>query len=266
MHRYRIGAVSYLNSKPLIYGLDQRADCDLVLDLPSRLADGLLAGRFDTALVPIVTLFDNPRLVPLSDACIACRGPVWSVKLCSRVPIDRIQTLGLDEGSRTSALLARILLQKRFGLSPACESLPIQANWMNPQTDAVLVIGDRAIQGTARFPFVWDLGEEWTCQFGLPFVFAVWAAWSDAELGGLVDCLTAARDWGLANLEQIASSECGGLGISRERCLTYLRDNLHFRLGGQEWRGIERFYRLALDAGLATEGWSTGRHDFQVVR
>jgi chorismate dehydratase len=265
MPRYRIGAVSYLNSKPLIYGLQERADCDLVLDLPSRLADGLLEGRFDAALVPIVTLFDHPELMIVSDACIACRGPVWSVKLCSRVPMDQIKSLSLDEGSRTSAILARILLQRRFGLLPACESLSIDADWTRPSTDAVVVIGDRAIRHTAQFPAVWDLGEEWTCEFGLPFVFAAWAAWPSSGWNGLSEMLSAARDAGILQLEAIAETSSRQLEICRDRCLSYLRDNLHFQLGDAERQGIERFYRLAVEAELATSGWSLSRYDFQTV-
>ncbi len=265
MARFRVGAVSYLNSKPLIYGLSKRLDCGLTLDLPSRLSDGLLAGQFDVALVPIVTLFDHPELVIVSDACIACRGPVWSVKLCSKVPADRIKTLGLDEGSRTSAILARILLKRRFGVTPVCESLPIESDWRSPKTDAVLVIGDRAIQSVSNFPVVWDMGEEWNCEFGLPFVFAVWAARPTADLSALGDYLSAARDAGLRNLDEIAAEECERHGISHERCFSYLQNNLHFRLGEDELRGLDRFYRLAVDTGLATEGWELNRHDCATV-
>ena len=261
----RIGAVSYLNSKPLIYGLSERPECSLRLDLPSRLSDGLLLGQFDVALVPIVTLFDRPELVIVSDACIACRGPVWSVKLCSKVPVDRIRSLALDEGSRTSAILARILLRRRFGLNPACQALPMDGDWQSPSTDAVLVIGDRAIQNAAQFPVVWDLGEEWHCEFGSPFVFAVWAARPEAKLAALSDCLSAARDAGLRMLPAIADAECSELGLSRERCLSYLRDNLHFRLGPAELRGLDRFYRLAVDAGLAADGWELNRYDCATV-
>ncbi len=265
MPRFRIGAVSYLNSKPLIYGLIKRSDCSLVLDLPSRLSDGLLAGKFDVGLVPIVTLFDHPKLVIVSDACIACRGPVWSVKLCSKVPADRIKTLGLDEGSRTSAILARILLKRRFGVTPVCESLPIESDWRSPKTDAVLVIGDRAIEDTSQFPVVWDIGEEWNCEFGSPFVFAVWAAGPTADLSALGDILSAARDAGLRNMEEIAAEECERYGLNRDRCLSYLKDNLHFRLGEDELRGLDRFYRLAVDAGLAAEGWELNRHECATI-
>ena len=99
----RIGAVNYLNTKPLVCGLEQLApQAEIVFDLPSRLADGLAAGQLDVALIPSVEIFQNPTYTLVSDACIACRGPVLSVKLFSRVPPAEIRTLALDEGSRTS--------------------------------------------------------------------------------------------------------------------------------------------------------------------
>ena len=104
----RIGAVSYLNKKPLVYGLAELApQHELVFDLPSRLADDLAAGRLDVALIPSIEFFQDPAYVIVSDACIGCRGPVLSVKLLSRVAPDKIRTLALDEGSRTSVALTR---------------------------------------------------------------------------------------------------------------------------------------------------------------
>ncbi len=98
-----------------------------MFDLPSRLADGLADGQLDVALIPSIEFFQDPAYRIVSDACIACRGPVLSVKLFSRVPAERIRTLALDEGSRTSAALVRILLRERFGIEPQLEPLPIGA-------------------------------------------------------------------------------------------------------------------------------------------
>ena len=104
MGRPKIGAVSYLNTKPLVAGLEDVAlDFDVVFDLPSRLADRLSTGELDVALIPVVEAVTNADYTIVSDACIACRGPVWSVKLMSRVAGEQIKTLSLDEGSRTSS-------------------------------------------------------------------------------------------------------------------------------------------------------------------
>ena len=246
-NRVRVGAVNYLNTKPLIYQLERLApQAELLLDLPSRLADGLAAGRYDVALIPIVEYFQSPDYALVSDAAIACRGPVLSVKLFSRVPIDRIATLALDEGSRTSVALVRILLQERHGVEPQLETLPIGSRLEDTSADAVLLIGDRAIHSpVGRFAEVWDLGDEWCRWTGLPFVFAVWAARANADLQGVATALARARDLGVANLAEIARAEAAPLGLTQPECLAYLRDNLHFYLGPDEMRGMELFQRLA---------------------
>ena len=161
--RLRVGAVNYLNTKPLVYRLDRLApQADVVFDLPSRLADRLAAGSLDVALIPSVEFFQNPDYRIVSDACIACRGPVLSVKLFSRVPAERIATLALDEGSRTSAALVRILLRERFGIEPQLQPLPIGEGLESSDADAVLLIGDRAMHSPpGRFAEVWDLGDAW---------------------------------------------------------------------------------------------------------
>src|SRR5687768_5226721 len=122
----RIGAVSYLNTKPLVYGLAELAPhAHLVFDLPSRLADQLAAGTLDVALIPSIEFFQDPSYTIISDACIGARGPVLSVKLLFRKPPAQVRTLALDEGSRTSAALARVLLKERFDIEPARQPFPL---------------------------------------------------------------------------------------------------------------------------------------------
>lgn len=256
----RLGAVNYLNTKPLIYRLAELApQAQLVLDLPSRLADGLAAGRLDVALIPSVECFQDPTYAIVSTACIACRGPVLSVKLFSRVPPAQISTLALDEGSRTSAALAQILLRERYSVSPALVPLPIGSSLADTSADAVLLIGDRAIHSPVeRFDAVWDLGDEWNRWTGLPFVFAMWTARAGVDLLGVDAALDEARDLGVAHLEEIARTESAALGLTAPECLTYLRDNLHFTLGPREQRGLELFHKLAAQHGLAPQGVELG--------
>jgi chorismate dehydratase len=268
--KIRIGAVNYLNTKPLIFGLERIAPwAELVLDLPSRLADDLAAGKLDVALIPSVEFFQDPGYTIVSDACIGCRGPVWSVKLFSRTPIDQIRRLALDEGSRTSAALVRILLKERFGLEPQYEPLPIGSTPADSSADALLLIGDRAMRAPAgRFVEVWDLGDEWCRWAELPFVFAMWTArsgadWGDVGLAAVERALSEARDLGLANLEAIAAKEAAPLGLSRPECVSYLRDSLYFYLGPRELRGLELFYRLACKLNLAPAGVELGLSDCQ---
>ncbi len=258
--RIRIGAVNYLNTKPLVFGLGRLApQAEMLFDLPSRLADGLAAGRYDVALIPSIEFLQDPSYVIVSDACIACRGPVLSVKLFSRVPPERIRTLALDEGSRTSAALVQILLAERYGLRPELASLPIGDALSTAHTDAVLLIGDRAIHSPLeRFECVWDLGDEWQRLAGLPFVFAMWTARANTDLQGVDAALAAARDAGVRHLAEIADREAAPLGLTRPECLTYLRDNLHFYLGERELRGLAAFHRSAVQLGLAPEGIDFG--------
>jgi chorismate dehydratase len=249
----RIGAVSYLNSKPLIEGLSELVpDARLILDLPSRLADDLAAGRLDVALIPSVEAFADPDYEIVPDACVATRGSVLSVKLYSRVPPGTIRRLALDEGSRTSAALVRIILAERYGVAPQIQPLPMGQGTGDTDADAVLLIGDRAMHPPAEaFDTIWDLGEFWSEWTGLPFVFAMWVTRAGVELGPADRALAQSRDHGLTQLSHIAAREAPGLGITHRLAADYLKHNLHFRLGSAEQSGLKLFHELAAANGLA---------------
>ena len=251
----RIGAVSYLNSKPLIEGLAESAPgASLLLDYPSRLADDLASGELDVALIPSIEAFADPDYEVVSDACVASRGPVLSVKLYSRIDPGAIRTLALDEGSRTSAALVRIVLEERYGVKPAVRPLPMGSSVSESDADAVLVIGDRAMHPLDEtFAEVWDLGEVWSEWTGLPFVFAMWVTRKGVSLDGTEDALSRARDLGVARIGEIAERESAALGISRETAETYLTKNLHFQLSSAERSGLRLFHQLAMQHGLAPE-------------
>jgi chorismate dehydratase len=248
----RVGAVSYLNSKPLIEGLPELLrGSELVLDYPSRLADELTAGKLDVALIPSVEFLRNPSYRIISDACVATRGPVLSVKLYSRVPPGAIRTLALDEGSRTSAALSRIMLAERYGVEPLLQPLPMGSSCEECTADAILLIGDRAMLSPREsFVAVWDLGEEWLRWTGLPFVFALWAARPTAQLEGVEAALCAARDEGVRRIAEISRREAPKLGITEALAVQYLTRNLHFYLGSAERSGLKLFSELAAARGL----------------
>ena len=251
----RIGAVQYLNTKPLVYGLAARG-VSVDFDLPSRLADRLSKGFLDVALIPSIELFRGAGYRVVSDACIGCRGPVMSVKLYFRTQPGRVARLAVDEGSRTSATLARVLLAERHGVVPETEVLPIGAGLADTSADAVLLIGDRAIGSQpGSFQLIWDLGDEWCRWTGLPFVFAVWAARPGIDTSGIERVLAAARDAGRANLASIAAAEAASHGLTVPQCLSYLRDNLHYDLGSRERAALTRFYRHAETLALAPTGF-----------
>ena len=184
----RVGAVSYLNAKPLYYSLCELCTrVELTMDVPSRLAEQLAAGQLDVALIPSVEYLRGVELgyEILPGFAIAARGPVRSVKLFSRVPFEQIERLALDEGSRTSQVLAR------SGWTPGTGSVPAGSSscrWasrsLESTADAVLVIGDRAMRcPTEPFHEVVDLGEAWRTLTGLPFVFALWVAQGGGRSG-----------------------------------------------------------------------------------
>lgn len=258
--RLRIGAVNYLNTKPLIFGLQRQGPrIDLALEVPSRLADGLAEGRYDVALIPSVEFLRDPNYVSVSDAAIACRGPVLSVKLLGRVPPQHVRSLALDEGSRTSVALCRILLALRYGLHPRLEPLPLGASPRESTADAVLLIGDRAMHAPGGpWEFVWDLGDEWRQATGLPFVFAMWTARADLDVSWIEPLLAAARDEGVAHLPEIARVEGPRLGLTVPQCLSYLQDNLHFYLRSRELQGLDRFRKLVAEWELDSEEHDVG--------
>jgi len=252
----RVGAVNYLNSKPLIEDLPGLlSEATVSLDYPSRLADQLAAGALDVALIPSVEYMRAPDYEIISDACVATRGPVLSVKLYSRVDPGAIRTLALDEGSRTSAALARVLLLERYGVEPARQPLPIEMSVQHTDADAILVIGDRAMHAPVEeFHTVWDLGAEWTTWTGLPFVFAMWVARRGVASSHVEEMLNESRDRGVARIPEIARREASGLNISVESAERYLTDNLYFRLTSAERSGLRLFQQLSVQAGLAPEG------------
>jgi chorismate dehydratase len=243
----QIGAVSYLNSRPLIEGLGGLLpSANLQLDYPSRLADGLAAGRLDVALIPSVEYFRRPGYEVISDACVAARGEVLSVKLYCRVHPGDIRTLALDEGSRTSAALTKVILAERYGVIPRTEQLPMDATTRASQADAVLLIGDRAMHPPEEsFAEVIDLGQFWYEWTGLPFVFAMWVARQEANTDGVEEALSHSRDLGLANVAKIAREEAPRLGITENLALNYLTKNLHYHLTSAERSGLKLFCELA---------------------
>ena len=172
--------------------------------------------------------------------------------------------MALDEGSRTSAALARILLSERFDVRPQLEPLPLDAAVADVKADALLLIGDRAMHSPGGpFEVVWDLGDEWRRWTELPFVFAMWVARAGVDLTGIDVALAEARDAGLAHLDEIAEREAAPLGLTRPQCVTYLRDHLYFYLGPREQRGLELFYKKAAQMGLAPTGVELGFNNCQ---
>lgn len=256
----RVGAVAYLNTKPLIHGLESRLTgrASLSLELPSRLASEMERGALDVGLIPVVEYFQHlDAYQPVSDAVIACCGPVWSVRILFRKPPSQVRTLAVDEGSRTSVALSKVLFHSRFDWIPETVPFRIDATPESTEADAVLVIGDRAMKPErfrSHFETDWDLGEEWFRETGLPFVFARWVA-RRAEFASdwLTRCLESSRDSGQRDVEHIVAQHAVAYGLTADECRDYLTHYLQFRLGDRESAGLREFHRRCVSLGLVPE-------------
>jgi chorismate dehydratase len=252
MNPVRLGAVSYLNTKPLVEGLDQRTDLfDLRFDVPAQCAALLHEGRIDVGLIPAIEyLRGDYRIVP--DIAITSDGPVASVAIFSRVPIEKIHTLALDISSRTSVALTRVLCAAKWGIKPKLTPNEPDLRAMLARADAALVIGDPALDIDAKAAGVdkIDLGSEWRELTGLPFVYAMWSGRDDAVGAPHIAELQAARDRGVAAIPDIARRFAGDDGRRVNAVEQYLRDNLKYPLGAREIAGLRRFHELAAEQGL----------------
>jgi len=255
--RIRTGAVSYLNTKPLIEGLTRfSSDIELSLDYPSRLADLLGRGELEIGLIPVIEFLRGPGYRYLPGISIATRGPVLSVTLFSRVPWNEIRSVALDEGSRTSAGLTKILLAHRYQRQARFEPLGVDDAAESTTTDAVLLIGDRAMRACLpEHRFAYDLGAEWTSWTGLPMVFAVWAVRPGVVLPHpVVQAFHHAKAHGLANAGLLAAREAPPLGMDPGYVRRYFTNIIHYDLGPEELAGLNRYHALAVDLDLVPSG------------
>lgn len=244
----KIGAVHYLNGKPLVWGLDGEPGVEAVYTVPSQLARMLQGGEIAAGLVSSAALFGNPGLQILPGICISSKGPVQSVLLFYRDTPDRIKSVGLDTSSLTSVLLAKIILQERYNLTPEFIPMhPSQAEELQ-DSDASVIIGDPAMCAAARggWPSL-DLGEEWYALTGLPFVFAVWAVNPQLAAADLMPMLHRSKESGLNSLREISQSESDRLGLPEEVCFTYLSQVIDYDLTEDHIEGLTLFRQKAID-------------------
>ncbi len=253
MPRIRVGAVSYLNTRPLVFGIDQGMGADrieLSYEVPSTLADRMAAGELDLALLPAVELARIPHLVVVPGLAIGSSGNCRSVLLVARKPLAEVRRVALDPDSRTSNALARILFAKAWGVQPTFVVGPRDLASALDEYDAVVRIGDKALfeplpEGTIAY----DLGGAWTARTTLPFVFAVWAARWDVVDRDLYEILHASRRAGVSAVPAIAADYTWNGRQHPEIALAYLRDAIRYRLGEPEVTGLRRFLAAAAEVG-----------------
>jgi chorismate dehydratase len=249
----RLGAVSFLNTRPLVYGLDRQADRFAVrFDVPSRCAALLLDNQVDLGLIPSIEYLQSSEYRIVPGVAIASTGPVLSVALFSRRPTAQIETIAVDTSSRTSVALLKILCARWFEIEPEFVAMEPDLASMVGKCDSALVIGDNALfadhdaLGLEKI----DLGEEWAGMTGLPFVYAFWAGRAGVAGPEHVAALQDARDRGLAaasSIAQHAFPNNPGRAAIADR---YLREHIKYSLNEAAEAGLRRFYELAAEVGV----------------
>jgi predicted solute-binding protein len=236
----RIGCVPYLNAKPLLEGLE-----GVVLKPPADLVGELVGRKLDVALLPVIEVIRR-KLDFVPGVAIASPGKVESVRLWHAVPIPDVKVLALDRNSRTSNLLARVILEERYGLRPKCVVRDPAAGLTFRGVDAAVTIGDTSFR-SAGVPYL-DLGSEWKALTGKPFVFALWAfRKGHPKAREIVRTIRAAKARGIPRTTAIAKREAKRLGLPAAFCRRYLTECITFDLGAAERAGLRKF------AGYAEE-------------
>ena len=242
MTKYKVSAVSYLNTLPFIYGINNSDifnDINVSLDYPSECARKLLNNEVDIALVPVVVLKQNPQFKIISDYCIGADGKVDTVCLYSEVPIDKIENIYLDYQSRTSVELIKILCREYWSITPNfIKSVYGFESEIKGET-AALIIGDRAFSSFLKYKYVYDLSETWKDMTGFPFVFACWVANKVIDYKFVIQ-LNKSFDFGLKNLKQAISTESKNYS-HHENALDYLNYKISYKLDHQKRKGMDFF-------------------------
>jgi len=253
MSRLRLGAVEYLNARPLVYGLHRHADrFDVRFDIPARCAALLHAGEVDFGIVPSIEYLRGDHYVAVPGVAIGSDGEIASVAVYSRVPIERVRTVALDASSRTSVALFTVLCARYFGIAPEVRVMVPDPEAMLTACDAALLIGDVALlfDHAAAGVQKTDLGLAWQAFTGLPFVFAFWFGRPGLLTPDDVRWLGEACREGVAHADEVAARHFPGDSARAAIGARYLRDNVDFGFGERERAGLARFYREAADLRL----------------
>jgi cyclic dehypoxanthinyl futalosine synthase len=253
--RLRVAAVAYLNARPLYEGLDREpASARVQLDcgVPTEVARRIAEDEADLALMPVAAAATLGDLRIVRGAAIGARGSVRSVVLVGERPIDELDEIAVDLSSRTSVVLARLVLRaRRNGAEPRLVGRgPREAISHVAGASGALVIGDPALEIEGRFPHVLDLGQAWQDLTGLPFVFAAWCGRPGAVSADDERLLEAAKRRGLDRRDALADEHAARTRLPPASLRAYLRSAIHYDLGDEERRGLERFFDEAARAGL----------------
>jgi chorismate dehydratase len=241
LKKIKVGAVSYLNTKPLLYGvarskLMQRIE--LIEEYPSKIADMLINGSIDVGLVPVSIISKLSEWHIVTDYCIGANGDVASVCMFSEVPVEKIERVLLDYQSRTSVNLCKILLKHYWKISPLLENA--EENYLPciKGTTAGVVIGDRALAQRKISPYIYDLAGAWKAMTGLPFVFAAWI--TNKKLPeDFIQEFNEANEVGLKNLDDVIKEHASQVYDLRK----YYRENISYDFDAKKHEALQLFLR-----------------------
>jgi chorismate dehydratase len=240
----RVGAVSYLNTKPLLYGLQHHAiseSIELIEDYPANLARALEENTIDIGLVPVAVIPKLPEAHIISNYCIGATGPVASVSIFSQVPMESITSVYLDYQSKTSVNLARILLKNYWKQDVLL--LEASSNFMDliDGSTAAVIIGDRALEKYNSYAYRYDLAEAWINYTGKPFVFATWVANKPIDEVFIAN-FNEANGIGLKNIDTVVEQ------LSHKNnnydLHTYFTKNISYTLDAAKKEGMAQFLSL----------------------
>jgi len=256
MNVVRLGAVEYLNARPLVYGLERCPDrFSLRFDVPSRCAALLHAHEVDLGIIPSIEYLRGGPYLAVPGVAIGSDGAIASVAMFSRRSPGDIRTIALDTSSRTSIALLQILCRQHFRIAPDMRPMLPDPEHMLRECDAALIIGDRALlfdhvaTGVEKI----DLGTAWADYSGLPFVYALWVGHEGAIGPEEIDRLVEAGLAGADHPDRIAEAYFAATPALVEPGARYLRDNVKYGFGERQLAGLTRFYREAADLGLVPE-------------
>jgi len=246
LEKIRTGIVNYLNTKPLIYGLEQPPVSDLMVltgDYPANIARMLKEGTIDLGLIPVAVIPQLPEYHIVSDYCIGTEGEIASVALFSEVPMLEIEKVYLDYQSRTSVALLKFLMREYWGIYPEIiEASNEDYREKIKGTTAGLVIGDRALEQRRISTFIFDLGSEWKKITGLPFVFAAWV--STRQLPeDFISAFNEGNKAGLSHIDEIVAANPYPVYDLKK----YYNLHLSYQLDAAKRKGMQRFLEVIRD-------------------
>jgi chorismate dehydratase len=249
----RVSVVQYLNTAPLVWGMvkgEQAGKYDLSFTTPAMCGEAVRRKQADVGIIPSIEYQRMDHVQILSGMSVASKGEVKSVLLLSKMPIENVETIALDNSSRTSAALVRILMRKFYSRFVTMTPAAPKPETMLKRADAALVIGDAALIYENPVPEVYDLAAEWRKFTGLPFVFALWVGHENAKLAGYRKDFEASLEFGLSHIGEIAEEYAPKLGMSPEGVRVYLTENIDYSLDEENRKGLQLFYKLAREVGI----------------